>query len=72
MLVTLAYPGATAWDGLAEGSVLKLGAAATQLAETAATIAREGRVGHLSRLRADADELVRRADALVTMTADEP
>lgn len=56
-------------DALAEGAALKLGLAARQLADTGQRIAQDGRVGHLSALRGDADELVRRADMLVRLTA---
>jgi hypothetical protein len=61
----------SSWDGLAESAALKVGAAARQLAATAGTIGGAGRVGHLSVLRSDAEELVRRADTLARM-AQEP
>lgn len=59
----------SAEDAIAEGAALKVGAAARQLAETAEAIARDGKIGRLSVLRADADELARRADLLVRATA---
>jgi hypothetical protein len=55
-------------DTLAEAQALKLGEAARRLARTAGDIARDGRVGRLSQLRSDADDLARRADTLVRMT----
>lgn len=58
------------WDAAAEGAALKVGTAARQLARTAAEIAVDGRIGRLSVLRSDADELVRRADALAKMAAE--
>lgn len=58
------------WDGLAEGAALKLGTAARQLARTADEIGRAGRIGRLSLLRSDAEELVRRADALARMSLE--
>ena len=58
-------------DALAEGSALKLGDAARQLAETAGRIAREGHIGHLAPLRADADNLRDRAETLLRVL-DEP
>ena len=60
----------SAWDGLVEGAALKVGTAARQLARTAGEISGEGRIGHLTELRSDADELVRRSDMLVKL-ADE-
>ncbi len=54
----------SAWDGLAESAALKVGVAARQLARTAGDIGGEGRIGRLSVLRSDAEDLVRRADAL--------
>jgi hypothetical protein len=62
---------ATAEESLAEGAALKLGTAAKELAEVAGRIAGEGRIGRLSELRSDADDVVRRADLLVTLTAQE-
>ncbi len=59
------------WDGMAEGAALKLGVAARQLARTAHGIGADGRIGSLSLLRSDAEEVVRRADALTKM-AQEP
>jgi hypothetical protein len=59
------------WDGMAENTALKLGTAARQLARTAGDIAGAGRIGSLTLLRADADEVVHRADTLVQM-AEEP
>ncbi|MFN7144419.1 MAG: hypothetical protein ACK4YP_11625 [Myxococcota bacterium] len=60
----------SAWDGLAESAALKVGTTARQLARTAGEIARDGRVGRLSVLRSDAEELVRRTDALTRMTRE--
>lgn len=70
LFAMVAYPAPSAWDGLAEGAALKLGVAAHVLALSADTIAREGRIGHLSELRSDADEVARRADVLATLTAE--
>ena len=61
---------ASVWDGMAEGAALKVGTAARQLGRTAEAIAREGRIGRLSVLRSDADELARRADALARMARE--
>ena len=55
---------------MAEGAALKLGTAARQLARTAEEIATDGRIGRLSVLRSDADELVRRAETLARMSAE--
>lgn len=60
----------SAWDGLAESASLKVGTAARQLAVTAGTIGREGRVGRLSVLRSDAEELVRRTDAFARIVQE--
>jgi cobalamin biosynthesis protein CobD/CbiB len=61
---------ASVWDGMAEGAALKLGTAARQLGRTAESIAGDGRIGRLSVLRSDAEELVRRADALARMARE--
>ena len=61
----------SAWDGLAESAALKIGTAARQLARTAGDVGGAGRIGALSAMRSDAEELVRRADALARM-AQEP
>jgi hypothetical protein len=55
---------------MAEGASLKVGTAARQLARTAGDIAKDGRISRLSLLRADADELVRRAEALARMSRE--
>lgn len=66
----LAHPADdAAIDRLAEAQALKLGEAARRLATTAGEIAKDGRIGRLSQLRSDADDVVRRAETLVTMTA---
>jgi hypothetical protein len=59
------------WDGMAETTALKLGTASRQLSRTAGEIAGAGRVGELTLLRSDTDEVLRRADALARM-AKEP
>ena len=56
------------WDGIAENAALKVGTTARQLARTASDIGATGWIGGLSVLRSDAEELVRRADALARMT----
>lgn len=55
---------------MAEGAALKVGTAARQLARTAGDIAGSGRISRLSLLRADADELLRRADTLARMSRE--
>lgn len=55
---------------MAEGASMKVGIAARQLGRTAGDIAKDGRIGRLSLLRADADELVRRAEALARMSRE--
>ncbi len=63
-------PGITTSDALAEGAALNLGEAARRLAQTADAIAADGRIGHLSALRSDADELAQRAEQLVRLTTE--
>lgn len=55
---------------MAEGAALKVGIAARQLARTADDISGGGRISRLSLLRADADELLRRAEALERMSRE--
>ncbi len=55
---------------MAEGASLKVGTAARQLAHTAGDIAKDGRISRLTLLRADADELVRRTEALARMSRE--
>jgi hypothetical protein len=65
----LAHPADVgAVDRLAESQALKLGEAARRLARTAGDIALDGRIGRLSQLRSDADDLARRAETLAQMT----
>jgi hypothetical protein len=58
------------WSGQAETAALRVGTAAQKLAETGRTIGMDGRIARLTVLRSDAEDLVRRADALARMTVE--
>ena len=68
LLVGVAWAAPSPWSGPAESAALKVGTTARQLAQSAGRVSGEGRIGRLTVLRTDADDLVKRADALARLT----
>ena len=67
-----AAPTLEQWTNAGDTATVRVREAATQLADTAGSIARAGRIGNLAPLHADAEELVRRAEILEKLLAAEP
>ena len=81
-LLLLTFVGATAWaadldqatlkwSAAAEGAAVKLKNAARDLAETAAKVREDGRIGWLPVIRSQSDEVARRAELLERLMGED-